>query len=567
MKKTFALMAVIALTGLMVASCSSLKKMKKRANDITYAVTPETLTAKGGMVDLKIDITFPEKYFNRKVRVEATPVLRFNGGEKTFEMRALQGEKVIGNSEVIPFTGGKTITYTSQIPYEDMMRLSDLDIDIVGFKGMKSLAFTPRKIGSGVIATATLVDNRPSPMLGADNFQRVTQQQKEAAIYYQINSSELRNRETNSADIKALETYIKESLAAENTQVSGIDIRSYASPDGPLSLNERLADQREQGSTKFLKNRLKSQQALNALFNQYVVAEDWEGFQKAMESSDIQDKELILRVLSMYSDPVVREREIRNISTAFTAVADQILPKLRRSRFVVNTELTGKSDAELKSLAQSNPADLDVEELLYAATLFETPNDQLGIYRMVTRLYPNDWRGYNDIGIIVLESDNITEAKANFTRAASLSANNKIIQNNLGAVALREGDLKQASVYLGSATGAGAEVEYNKGILAIFTGDYPAAVRYLGSHNTPNSALANILAGNYNEASKRLATDNTALGHYLKAVIAARTNNAAQVLDNLKKAVALNPAYKQTAASDVEFARYFESAEFAAIVR
>ncbi|MDR1273599.1 MAG: hypothetical protein LBK12_03520 [Odoribacteraceae bacterium] len=540
--------------------------MKKHAKDITYAVTPETLAVKGGMVDLKIDITFPGQYFNKKVRVEATPVLRFNGGEKAFEMKALQGEKVVGNNEVIPYNGGKTVTYISQLPYADAMRLSDLEIDIVGFKGLTSVAFNPAKIGTGVIATATLVENKALPVLGADNFQRVTKQQKEAAIYYLINSSEIRNREISSNEIKGLEAFIKESLAAEDIQLNGIDIRSYASPDGPLGLNEKLANNRETGSTSYLKKQLKSN-ALLALFNQYVVPEDWDGFQKAMESSNIQDKDLILRVLSMYTDPEVREREIKNIASAFTAIAEQILPKLRRSLFVANAERTGKSDAQLKSLAQTNPSDLDVEELLYAATLFDGQGDRLAIYRVVTRLFPNDWRGYNDIGILTLEGGDLTEAKANFSRAAALSANNKVIQNNLGVIALKEGNIQQASVYFGSATGAGAEVEYNKGILAIMSGDYSAAVRYLGSYNNANAALANILAGNYNEATKRLSNDNSALGYYLKAVVGARLNNTSMVIDNLKKAVTLRFSYKQTAATDLEFARYFENPEFTSIIK
>ncbi|MDR2413775.1 MAG: hypothetical protein LBD64_02160 [Odoribacteraceae bacterium] len=545
--------------------------MKKHSSDITYAVTPEVLAAKGGIVDLKIDITFPGHYFNKSTRIEATPVLRFNGGEKSFEMKELQGEKVIGNMEVIPYNEGKTVTYISRIPYEDVMRLSSLEIDLVGFKGSKSLAFGPRKIGNGIIATAALVENKPLLSLGADEFQRVTKQQKEAAIYYLINSAEIRNREMTSKEIKELEAFIKEALLSKNTALGSIDVKSYASPDGPLGLNEKLAGNRETGSTAFLKNQLKTKKILPtlpaSLLNQHVVPEDWEGFQKAMEESNIQDKELILRVLSMYSDPEVREREIKNIASAFTTVAEQVLPKLRRSLFVVNTEQTGKSDEELKSLAQKNPGELNAEELLYAATLFEREGDKLSIYRAITRLYSNDWRGYNDVGTILLEQCEIAEAKASFNRAAALSPNNKVILNNLGAVALKEGNLQQASVHLGNATGAGAEVEYNKGILSIINGDYNAAVRYLGAYNDVNAALANILVGNYNEATRKLNTDNSALGFYLKAVIGARQNNSAMVLDNLKKATTIKLSYKQLAATDAEFVRYFENPEFAAIVK
>lgn len=561
---------IIALAGFLAVSCSSLKKMKKHAGDITYAVTPEVLAAKGGAVDVKIDVTFPGQYFNKNTRVEATPVLRFNGGEKPFEMKALQGEKVAGNMEVIPYNEGKTITYTGRVPYEDAMRLSNLEIDLVGFKGAKSLAFGPRKIGNGVIATAALVENKPRPSLGADGFQRVTKKQKEAAIYYQINSAEIRGRQTTSNEIKELEAFIKEATLPGNATLGSIDVKSYASPDGPLGLNEKLADNRENGATAFLKNRLKTKKILTptaSLFNQQVVPEDWEGFQEAMEHSSIQDKELILRVLSMYPDPETREREIKNIASVFPAVAGQVLPKLRRSLFVVNVEQTGKADEELKALARANPGELNAEELLHAATLFEGQGDKLSIYRVATRLYPTDWRGFNNAGTILLERGEIVEAKANFERAASLSPGNKTVQNNLGAVALKEGDIRQASVYLDNATGAGAGVDYNKGILAIINGDYNAAVRHLENYNDVNAALANVLAGNYNEAAKKLNAENSAPGFYLKAVIGARMNNAAMVLENLKKATTLKLSCKRLAATDVEFARYFDDPGFAAIVK
>jgi len=572
MKRTFGLVSVLALAGLVSVSCSSLKKMEKRANEITYVVTPETLVAKGGMVDLKIDVTFPEKYFNKNVTIEATPVLRFKGGEKAYAMKAIQGEKVQGNNEVIPYETGKTISYTSQIPYEDAMRLSDLEIDITGFKGAKSAKFDPRKIGNGVIATETLVENDPAIALGEDQFQRIIKQQEEAAIYYLINSANIRSKEMTSEEMKKLQAYIKEAASKENMKLNGIDVKSYASPDGTLDWNEKLANKREKGSAAFLKKQMKKnkveQYKDENFFKKYVVAEDWEGFQKAMEASNIQDKELILRVLEMYSDPEVREREIKNIASAFTVVADQILPKLRRSMFIVNAELIGKSDDELKTLAQSNPSELNVEELLYSATLFENAGDKLAIYQTCMKQFPNDWRGYNDAGLILFEAGKVAEAKANFEKANSLAANNKTIQNNLGAVALKEGNVQQAEVYFGAATGEGNEVNYNKGIVSIMKGDYTNAVNYFGACSCVNAALANILAGNNNEALNKLnAAEPSAMGYYLKAVIGARTNDDTMVFDNLKKACAENTALKELAATDMEFAKYFENNSFTSIVK
>lgn len=573
MKKTLGFVAVVALSGLITVSCSSLKKMKKRAGEITYSVTPETLVAKGGMVDLKIDVTFPAKYFNKKVAIEATPVLRFKGGEKAYEMKAIQGEKVQGNAEVIPYETGKTVSYTSRIPYEDAMRLSDLEIDITGSKGAKTAKFDPRKIGDGVIATETLVVNAPATSVGEDKFQRIIKQQEEAAIYYLINSANIRSKEMTSEEMKKLEAYIKEAAAKENMNLNGIDVRSYASPDGAYDFNEKLANQREKNSSAFLKKQMKKgkveQYKDENFFKDFVVAEDWDGFKKAMEESNIQDKELILRVLSMHSDPEVREREIRNIASAFAVVADQILPKLRRSLFVVNTELIGKSDDELKALAKSNPSDLNVEELLYSATLFDNNNDKLAIYEACMRQFPNDWRGFNDAGMIQFEMGNIAAAQANFNKANSMSANNPVVQNNLGAIALKNGDLKQAEVYFGAATGAGQEVNYNKGIVAIKSGDYAAAVNYFGQCNCVNAALANVLAGNNNEALKKLNAENKEcpMSYYLKAVIGARTNDATAVIENLKKACSLDASFKQLAATDMEFAKFFENNDFVTITK
>ena len=573
MKKTLGFIAVVALSGLITVSCSSLKKMKKRAGEITYSVTPETLVAKGGMVDLKIDVTFPAKYFNKKVAIEATPVLRFKGGEKAYEMKAIQGEKVQGNAEVIPYETGKTVSYMSRIPYEDAMRLSDLEIDITGAKGAKTVKFDPRKIGDGVIATETLVVNAPATSVGEDKFQRIIKQQEEAAIYYLINSANIRSKEMTSEEMKKLEAYIKEAATKENMNLNGIDVRSYASPDGAYDFNEKLANQREKNSSAFLKKQMKKgkveQYKDENFFKDFVVAEDWDGFKKAMEESNIQDKELILRVLSMHSDPEVREREIRNIASAFAVVADQILPKLRRSLFVVNTELIGKSDDELKALAKSNPSDLNVEELLYSATLFDNNNDKLAIYEACMRQFPNDWRGFNDAGMIQFEMGNIAAAQANFNKANSMSANNPVVQNNLGAVALKNGDLKQAEVYFGAATGAGQEVNYNKGIVAIKSGDYAAAVNYFGQCNCVNAALANVLAGNNNEALKKLNAENKEcpMSYYLKAVIGARTNDATAVIENLRKACSLDASFKQLAATDMEFVKFFENNDFVTITK
>ena len=574
MKRTLKTVATVALAGFVVASCSSLNKMKRLEKNIAYKVTPEMLEAKGGQVDLKIDATIPAKYFNKKVTLVATPVLKFqNGGEKAYEPKTFQGEKVQGNNEVVPYATEKTVNYSGTVPFEEGMRVSGLYVKFQGSKGKKSADYESRKIADGVIATATMVNNAPAIAIGADQFERITKEEQEAAIYYLINSAQIRTKEMSSKEIKAMEKFIKDAKAAEDMELKNIQIQSYASPDGPMSFNENLANNREGAADKFVKNNMKKNKVEEYkdldFFKKYVVAEDWEGFKKAMEESNIRDKELILRVLAMYSDPEVREREIKNISSAYSVVAEQILPKLRRSKFVVNAERIGKSDEEIRNLAKSNPSALNVEELLYAATLFANNVDKLAIYEAAMRQFPNDWRGFNDAGMILFETGKVAQAKADFEKANALSANNKTIKNNLGAVELINGNVKEAEVLFGAATGAGNEVNYNKGIVAIMKGDYKAAVDYFGKCNCVNAALANILAGNNNEAAKKLneGKDDSALASYLKAVIAARNNDNSAVLSNLKTACSKDASMKKLAATDMEFAKLFDNADFQAIVK
>ena len=574
MKRTLRTVAVLTLAGVVISSCASLNKMKKMEKNIAYKVTPEVLEAKGGQVDVKIDATIPAKYFNKKVALVATPVLKFqNGGEKAYEPKTFQGEKVQGNNEVVPYTTEKTVSYSGSVPFEEAMRVSGLYVKFVGSKGAKSVDYESRKIADGVIATATLVDNTPAAAIGADKFERITKEEQEAAIYYLINSAQIRTKEIKSGDIKALEKFIKDAKVAEDMELKNIQIQSYASPDGPMSLNEKLANNRENAADKFVKNNMKKNKVDEYknldFFKKYVVAEDWEGFKKAMEESNIRDKELILRVLAMHSDPEVREREIKNISSAFSTIADQILPKLRRSKFVVNAERIGKSDEEIRDLAKSNPAELNVEELLYAATLFDNNGDKLAIYETAMKQFPSDWRGFNDAGMILFEMGKIEQAKANFQKADQMAANNKVIKNNLGAVELKNGNVKEAEVLFGAATGVGNEVNYNKGIVAIMKGDYKAAVDYFGKCNCENAALANLLAGNNSEAAKKLSENksDSALAAYLKAVVAARNNDTNAVLSNLKAACAKDAAMKQLAATDLEFAKLFDNADFKAIVK
>ena len=574
MKSTLKTVAVLTVAGLVVSSCASLNRMKRLEKNIAYKVTPEMLESKGGQVDLKIDATIPAKYFNKKVVLRAIPVLKCaDGSEKAYESKLFQGEKVQGNNEVVPFKEAKTVNYTGTIPYSDAMRSSDLHVKFIGTKGNKVKEYTSDKLADGVLATETMVVNKPAIALGADNFERITKEAKEAAIYYLINSSQVRSKQMTSDEMKAMEKFISDVKAAEDMELKNIEIQSYASPDGPKGFNEKLADNREGSADKFVKKRMKNNKVEEYkdldFFKKYVIAEDWDGFKKAMEESNIRDKELILRVLAMHSDPEVREREIKNISSAYSVVADQILPKLRRSKFVVNADRIGKSDEEILSLSKSNPSALNVEELLYSATLYKELSEKLSVYNNVKKQFPNDWRGYNDAGMILFEMGKIDEANSNFVKADEISSNNKVVKNNLGAVELYKGHVDKAEVLFGAATGSGKEVDYNKGVVAIMKGQYAEAANLFGNCNCTNAALANLLAGNTAEASKRLNanTSDDAVVSYLKAVVAARNNDANGVISNLKVACAKDSNMKQLASTDLEFVKLFDNSDFKAIVK
>ena len=558
---------ILVIAGIL-SSCSALNRMSRNSKGINYRSTPELLEAKGNMVAVRIEVNFPPKYFHPGVVVEATPVLVFEGGSKAFPAKILQGEKVLGNNTVIPYEEGKTVIYTGSVPYEDAMRISDLEIHLNGYKGKKAKVFASVKIGRGVLATATLLDTDARMALGKDKFERITKENKEAQILYKINSAVIPSKTGSSADMNSMRAFIKKMAKEENVELKNIEVRSYASPDGKYAFNDRLANNRSLSSRIFLKEKLNRDKVKKhkeaGFWKEYVVAEDWEGLKKALETSDIRDKDLIIRVLSMHDDPEVREREIRNLASVFSVLSEEILPKLRRSHFVVNAERIGKSDEEIVSLALMDPDKLNKEELLYAATFFDETAPKISIYRAVTRKSPEDWRGYNDLGIALFEEEKIEEAVENFNKAAKLNSSSKEVYNNLGAIALYKGNIEEAGAFFGAATGI-PEADYNKGIVAVFTGNYEEALSYL-KEPSANAVLLRILKGDIGKAkelSKKVDEDD--FTYYLKAVIGSRENNINIVLENLKKAFEINPALKSMAITDREFEKYFENTAFKSI--
>ena len=576
-------LALFALAAVMFTSCSSLQKMKKNANLINFKTTPEILETHAGKVDLTIDGKFPAKYFNKKAIMVATPVLKYEGGEKAFEPVTLQGEKVDANNKVITQANGGSFAYKDAVPYTEAMRLSNLELRITASQGKKSVDFAPIQLAKGVIATPTLVVNYPTPIIGVtkgknttgkydpttDAFQRVNPDEYTADIKYLINKSDIRKEELKKAEIANLNEYNKAAVKDPHKKLKSIEVSSYASPDGALDLNTKLAEKRQEASSKFLTKELK-QDEVEAQFKTKFTPEDWDGFKELMGKSKIQDKELILRVLSMYTDPEVREREIKNLSAAFTGVAAEILPQLRRSKFTTSIDLIGKSDEEITALADSDPSKLDPAELFYAATLTKDLNKQLAIYNSAMKQFPNDWRGFNNAGMVLVKQQKAADAKSLFEKAEKLNNNEPIIKNNLGVCALKAGDLKTAETLFGAASGAGDAVNNNLGILSIIKGDYAKAVKYLGDSDSPNTGLAKILTGDNNGALKSLENctwQGWYWKEYFKGVVGARTAKENLMYESLDKAFKLKPELKKTAATDMEFAKYFNEAKFKELVK
>jgi Flp pilus assembly protein TadD len=573
--------ALVTVVALFLASCSGLNKMKKNADQIKFKVTPELLEAHGGDVDLAINTRFPAKYFNKKATIVATPVLKYDGGEKAFNPVAVQGESVEANNKVIGYANGGSVNYKNSVAFDNAMSKSELYINITATQGKKSVDFEPIKIADGVLATSEMVMNMPKPILGVqreanttgkynpatDPFQRVVPDEMMADIHYLINRANIQKGEVEAQDVKDLEEYTKKANEEERIDLKRVEVSAYASPDGSIDLNTDLAAKRKETSSKFLAEKLKAAGVDVELKTKYTP-EDWDGFKKLLEESNIQDKELILRVLSMYNDPEVREREIKNLSETFTDVAEDILPQLRRAKMTTSVEVTGKTDDELKAAAKSNPSSLNQAELLYAATLFDDLDEQLAIYNSFIGIYSDDWRGPNNAGYVMVKQKKYSEAKPMFEKAEKLKNDEPVIKNNLGAVALKADDVATAETLFGAASGAGDEVNYNLGIISVKNGEYDKAVRYFSKFSDGNTALAKILAGDNNGALRDLNSINHKcyMKEYLKAIIGARTAKETFMYDSLKAACDINADMKAKAKTDMEFVKYFESSRFKAIV-
>ena len=564
MTKKLYLPLLMAMVVALFSSCS--KKMGELSADY-FTVTPQVLEAVGGKVPATINGKFPEKYFNKKAVVEVTPVLKWNGGEAKGQPATFQGEKVEGNDQTISYKMGGSYTMKTSFDYVPEMAKSELYLEFKATIGKKVVTIPAVKVADGVISTSELVNNtlgNANPALGEDAFQRIIKEKHDANIMFLIQQANIRSSELKTA--KEFNKEVANVNEAANKKISNIEVSAYASPDGGLSLNTTLAENREGNTTKMLSKDLKKAK-IDAPIDAKYTAQDWEGFQELVSKSNIQDKELILRVLSMYQDPAQREQEIKNISSVYKTLADEILPQLRRSRLTLNYEIIGKSDEEIAKLASSNPSELNVEELLYAATLTNDPAKQEAIYTQATKQFPNDYRAFNNLGKLAYQAGNVDKAESYFKKAASVNASPEV-NMNLGLISLIKGDKAAAETYFGKAAGT-KELGESMGNLYIAQGQYERAVNSFGDSKTNSAALAQILAKDYNKAKNTLANVERpdAYTDYLMAVLGARTNNSSMVTSSLKSAVAKDPSLAKKAATDLEFAKYFTNADFMSIAK
>ncbi len=552
---------------LLISSCSSLDKMKEAAKQIQYKVDPEVLEAHQGKVAMSFTANVPAKMWDKKVVAEITPILTYEGGQDAYPAINVQGEAAQSNGQTISYTNGGQIKYPKQeIDFNDKQRVSDLIVRIKFTRGSKSMEVTSKELGielaKGVIATSTLLGSEPGVSAASkDQFVRDNYEDKVAEIVYLINQAEVRNGQLKKEDVVAINNYLKELNEDDKKSIKSIAVSAYASPDGSTDLNTKLSGKREASANKYVEKTLKKAK-IDAQVESKATPEDWDGFKKAVEGSDIQDKDLIIRVLSLYTDPDVREKEIKNLSSVYKVLAKEILPGLRRSTITVTGELKGKTDDELKAADKNS---LNVEELLFAATI--DAENQVDYYDAAIKNFPNDYRAYNNKGVVLYKKGDVDGAKALFEKAESVKAAPEV-ENNLGVIALAKNDINAAKEYFGKAAGTGAELDENLGVTALYEGDYEKAESYLGNSTSCNAALVKILLDKFDAAIATLNANKEEIGlkYYLKAVAYANKADKDNALENLNKATKIESKWKEYAKTDMEFRAYFNDSNFKTIV-
>lgn len=540
----------------MLSSCG--KKLGQFSSDY-FTTNPNPLEVVGEKVPATVTGNIPAKFFVKNASVTVTPYLVYNGQETASQAYTFQGEKVQGNAPVVSYQYGGTVTIPVSYNYVPDMAKSELMLDFVVTQGNKTYALPRVKVANGVVATAALADAATvNPALAPDKFQRIINDKYTADILFLINKANIRAEQLKTDAMVELQKEIAATYGDDRRVLKEINIKSYASPDGTIEFNTALAQDRENVTKGYVNDQLKKDKIkefkdLTAEF----TPEDWEGLQRLVSQSDLQDKDLILSTLSMYKDPEQREQELRNLINVFDVLADKILPQLRYSRITASIDAIGKSDSEIQEAYKNDPKSLTVEELLYAATLTDDPAQQQAIYESATAVYPSDYRAWNDLGMVQYARGNYAGAKDSFAKAAQLGGGAAEPQMNLGLVELMNGNYASANKYFGSAAGQNGLGEA-LGVYYLKQGDNAAAVRAFGDSKSNNAALAQILTKDYSKAKSTLAgiSKPDAVTYYLTAVLGARTNNESMLTSNLRQAIKLDNKLAAMAANDLEFANF-----------
>ena len=532
-----------------LTSCG-LSNMASKYESVNINVTPPTLQAHAGNVEVNIDASFPEKYFAKTSTVEFTPVLISGGGEKKFKSIVIQGEEATGGEATVFYTTGGKFSYQDKIPYTNDMMESKLELRAIGKSKDKELAFDSRTIANGVLATSTRVQNTEDLSFAKSNYEKETILEESAIIYFLVNQSNVRTTEKSDDDIRRLEEF-----ASLGNKTHSIEVKSYASPEGSVDLNDNVSDKRAASTLRFLKKMLKKANLDGVdnknLYTEVSEGEDWEGFNKLMRNSDIKDRRRITKIVNSVEDLEKREQAIRDMAEIYDAIEKDVLPQLRKAKITIRSFEPKKSDSLILELAKNNAAALDMKELLYSASLTDDIDQKISIFNSASEIH-NNWKGYNNIACLMLENNRLNEAKKYLSKAEKLNNTASNIQNNKAVIAAWEGDLELAKkLYNKGAT------TKNKALLDLRTANYKKASRFFKNKNTYNAALAKMLNG-----QNSTCNENTAECNYLNAISYARSANEDMMIKSLKSAITKNIKYKEEAKKDLEFVNYMTNEKF-----
>lgn len=546
---------ILVLSAGMLLTLASCSKLGPLTAD-NFTVVPNPLETQAGQVPATINGTFPEKYMKRNAVITVVPELRYAGQASQGKGATFQGEKVMGNDQTISYRVGGRYTMRTSFTYVPEMQKSDLYLTFQARLGNKTVEIPAVKVATGVIATSELYKRTilsDGGCIAPDSFQRVKEDKVEANIKFLINQANLRKSELSNNSVTEFVNMLKQINAdRERLNVRSVEVAAYASPEGGVEFNDRLASKRQDASEGYVLEQLKNTK-VDAAVDAHYTAQDWDGFQRLVAASDIQDKDVILRVLNMYTDPQEREQQIRNMSAGFQELADGILPELRRARLTINYETIGRSDDEIKQQYAADPVKLSPDELLYAATLTDNAAEQEAIYKKTAEIYDRDYRAYNNLAALALAKGDRTTAEKYLNQALSLDRNAAEAQANKGVLALLDGDTQTAESLISRASGT-ESVAPAIGLLNIAKGNYAQAEKDFGRTYSNSAALAQLLNKNYAAAATTLdkSASQDGLNAYLHAIVAARRGNKFAANSYLKEALEKDPSLSQYADNDLE---------------